>query len=123
MVRNPNYHRDWQRKKAEDNPEWYEKRKEHRTAQRRQKKHDAVVRFGSKCSKCGGEFHDCVFEFHHIEPTTKEYSPAQLFMLSDEKINAELEKCILVCSNCHKLIHHEDNYKAHDKRKKYGSNN
>ena len=53
---------------------------------------------------------------------TKEYSPAQLFMLSDEKINAELEKCILVCSNCHKLIHHEDNYKAHDKRKKYGSN-
>ncbi len=116
------YHRDWQRNKAKENPEWYEQRKQHRTSKRREKKAEAVLKFNSCCSRCSGSFPDYVFEFHHTEPEHKEYSPSQLFMLCDEKINQELAKCVMVCSNCHKIIHHEDNYKAHDKRKKYGNN-
>ena len=114
-----NYHRDWQRNKAKNDPEWYENRKKNRTTLRRSKKAEFVQKFNSTCSKCKLTFPDYVFEFHHLDPETKEKTPSQLFMLSDEKIEAELQKCIMVCSNCHKIIHHEDNYKAHEKRKKY----
>jgi hypothetical protein len=116
----PNYHRDWQRNKAMLDPDWYEQRKASRTDLRRTKKSFWVSKFGGKCNKCNGEFPDYVFEFHHLNPDEKEKTPAQLFMLSDDNIEKELSKCILVCSNCHKIIHHEDGYKAHEKRKKYG---
>lgn len=116
----PNYHRDWQRNKAASDPEWYEQRKLNRTNLRRDKKSFWVSKFGGKCNRCGGVFPDYVFEFHHLNSDEKEKTPSQLLMLSDEKIEKELSKCILVCSNCHKIIHHEDGYKSHDKRKKYG---
>jgi predicted HNH restriction endonuclease len=114
-----NYHRDWQRKRAQEDPEWYEQRKLSRSALRRSKKAGWVRQFGSSCARCNQTYPDYVFEFHHIEPNTKDFSPSQLFMLSDWRIAEEMTKCIMVCSNCHKVIHHEDNYKAHEKRKKY----
>lgn len=114
-----NYHRDWQRNKAKEDPEWYEARKKKRTETRREKKTEWVKKFGSVCNRCKQSFPDYIFEFHHTDPETKETTPSQLFMFSDTKIAEELSKCIMVCSNCHKTIHHEDNYKAHYLRKKY----
>lgn len=111
-----NYHRDWQRSRAADDPEWYERRKESRSDARRQKKSKAVASRGGVCAKCLGSFPDYVFEFHHVVPEEKEHTPSKLFMLSDSKIEQELAKCVMVCSNCHKIIHHEDNYSAHSKR-------
>lgn len=111
-----NYHRDWQRNKAKENPSWYQERKENRTQKRRDKKKQWVNVFGSKCSKCGGEFPDCVFDFHHTHHEEKEIKPSLLFMLSDERIKEELSKCVMLCANCHRIVHSEDNYIAHTKR-------
>lgn len=116
MTLPPNYHRDWQRAKAKNDPEWYEQRKLKRTKLRREKKSFWVKQFGGVCGKCNLEWPDYVFEFHHTDPNKKEYTPSKLFMLSDDNIEKELQKCIMVCSNCHKIIHHEDGYKAHQKR-------
>lgn len=120
MVLPKNYHRDWQRNKAKKDPEWYNQRKAQRTEQRRKKKSEWVKKFGGVCSKCNLEWPDYVFEFHHLDANLKEKNPSQIFMLSDDNIEKELSKCIMVCSNCHRIIHNEDGYSAHEKRKKYG---
>lgn len=77
---------------------------------RRQNKLKAIEYKGGKCSVCGNEFHPSVYDFHHVDPTTKEIAPTRLFAYGNfEQIKYELDKCILVCSNCHRVIHHEEN--------------
>lgn len=63
--------------------------------------------YGGKCVRCG--YDKCIdaLEFHHIDPTQKEFSLGQRRGLNIEALRAELEKCILVCSNCHVEIHYE----------------
>ena len=45
-------------------------------------------------------------EFHHIDPTKKEFSISQIRLCKmNEKIKKELDKCDLLCANCHREIH------------------
>jgi hypothetical protein len=74
-------------------------------SQRRKKKH-AVEIFGGKCCKCG--YDKCLeaLEFHHLDKSEKEEKPSQIILRwSFDRAKKELEKCILVCSNCHREIH------------------
>jgi len=67
----------------------------------------ALVEYkGGKCDKCG--YDRCVdaLEFHHVDPTKKDFTISGKSW-SFEKLKGEVEKCILVCSNCHKEIHFE----------------
>lgn len=58
------------------------------------------------CSICD-EKSICCLDFHHLDKSTKEYSVSFLqgagYSLST--IKTEIDKCILVCSNCHRKIH------------------
>lgn len=75
----------------------------------KKKKMLAVEAFGGKCCIC--EYNKCVdaLEFHHLDKSEKEESPAYIIMRwSFEKAKKELDKCILVCSNCHREIHHNE---------------
>ena len=108
---------NYQRNKLDSS--WLESRVEYCTSRRRYKKAQAVQRFGSLCSHCGGEYPDPVFEFHHMDHTTKEITPAKLFALSDDKINLELDKCIMLCANCHRIHHLRMEYIEHKKRDLY----
>ena len=68
----------------------------------------AVEYKGGKCCKC--DYNKCIdaLEFHHKDPTQKDFGIATKgFTRSWEKVKKELDKCILVCSNCHKEIHYE----------------
>ena len=76
----------------------------------RERKIMAVEYKGGKCARCGGVFEPCVYDFHHVDPSTKEYKPSQLFSGKWEKLTVELDKCIMVCANCHRLIHNEEGY-------------
>ena len=61
-----------------------------------------------KCAKCG-ENHISCLDFHHIDPIKKEFEIAKAInQLSIEKneILKEIEKCIVLCSNCHKKFHY-----------------
>ena len=60
---------------------------------------------GGKCQICG--YDRCLrsLDFHHINPSEKEFSISSMSRRSIVKIKNELDKCILVCSNCHGEIH------------------
>jgi hypothetical protein len=77
-------------------------------------KMDALKYKGGCCVDCGLEStidNRVVFDFHHKDPSKKEVSlsSSSMISLTWEQICQELDKCELLCSNCHKLRH--DHYK------------
>jgi len=51
-----------------------------------------------------------VYDLHHLEPDTKEGAVSRLIRTSSwERIKNEIKKCIILCSNCHR-IRHSDKY-------------
>ena len=63
---------------------------------------------GGKCVKCGYSKYLGALQFHHLNPQEKDFSLSRVRSLNfNEKIKQELDKCILVCSNCHFEIHGE----------------
>ena len=65
---------------------------------------------GGKCEICG--YNKCLrsLDFHHIEEDKKDFqisSPNTKYRFEDMK--NELDKCILVCKNCHGEIHEAKN--------------
>ncbi len=62
----------------------------------------AKEQFGNICSLCGSSEQ---LEFHHINPLEKSFTIGSLWSLSDDKVQAELEKCQLLCGNCHRQRH------------------
>ena len=69
-------------------------------------KKDAVKYKGGKCQICGYDKCDGALEFHHIDPSQKDFGIASKgYTRSWEKVKEELDKCILVCANCHREIH------------------
>jgi len=77
---------------------------------KRLRKLKAIEYLGSKCSSCKHEFHPAVYEFHHTDPATKDRDPSKMLQLSWERLSTELDKCQLLCANCHRLVHHGDKY-------------
>lgn len=73
----------------------------------------AVKLLGGQCD-CG-ESHIAALDFHHLDPNQKEFSVAVLLRSNDwGKITAELDKCQLKCSNCHRKSHFNANlYEQH----------
>ncbi len=76
---------------------------------RKRKKQNLVEYKGGRCERCGLESHIYdVYDFHHIDPSTKEFGLASLGKnFSFEKCKKEVDKCMLVCKNCHAIIHYE----------------
>jgi NAD-dependent dihydropyrimidine dehydrogenase PreA subunit len=67
---------------------------------------DAAIQYlGGKCSRCLNSYPRIVYDFHHKNPETKDFILSEHWGDSREKIWAELDKCILLCANCHRLEH------------------
>jgi 5-methylcytosine-specific restriction endonuclease McrA len=67
-----------------------------------------VNSLGGKCCICGYDKSLSALEFHHINPLEKSIQ-LDLRHLSNNSLSVlenELKKCILLCSNCHREIHH-----------------
>ena len=61
---------------------------------------------GSKCEKCGYNKCSEALEFHHKNPEEKDFNLSDRNLILDwQEIKKELDKCILVCANCHREIH------------------
>lgn len=58
-----------------------------------------------ECSIC--KYSKCkqALEFHHLNPSEKEFKISEMGTFTEDKIIKELEKCMLVCANCHREIH------------------
>lgn len=63
------------------------------------------LEYGGKCSVCG--YSKCVdaLQFHHLDPTQKEFHLGESRGKKLETIKKELDKCVLLCSNCHVEAH------------------
>lgn len=76
------------------------------TNRRRKLKQLSIEYMGGCCSVCGYEKYQGALEFHHLDPNEKDFAISEKgYTKSFEKIKEELDKCILVCSNCHREIH------------------
>lgn len=65
----------------------------------------AVNNLGGKCSNCGyNEFKEAL-DIHHVYPEEKDKNFSHHNFWSLEKLKIELEKCILLCRNCHAIYH------------------
>lgn len=65
----------------------------------------AYEKYGSCCRLCGYDKCTRALEWHHIDPNQKEVEPKKVFSRSWERIQEELDKCVLLCANCHREVH------------------
>lgn len=73
---------------------------------RKQNKARAIQMKGGSCILCGYNTCKAALEFHHVDETTKDFGLSlDKLSRSWKRIEKELSKCVLVCSNCHKEIH------------------
>ncbi|MBP7805003.1 MAG: hypothetical protein KA052_02120 [Candidatus Pacebacteria bacterium] len=84
------------------------KKEKERTGLRRQKLREYVqgLKQNKSCIFCPENESVCL-EFHHRDKKAKDFSLANAHVLgwSIEKINCEVEKCVLLCANCHRKVH------------------
>jgi len=74
-------------------------------ANRHERKRAAIEYKSGKCRKCGYSRCIAALAFHHRDPAEKEYQIATMFAWSWERIVQELDKCDLLCANCHAELH------------------
>ena len=60
------------------------------------------------CARCGYNEHGCALDFHHVDPSTKEFSPGSRMHGSWPSIMNEIDKCAVLCKNCHAVTHEEE---------------
>jgi 5-methylcytosine-specific restriction endonuclease McrA len=72
---------------------------------RNNNKKRAIEYCGGACNHCGYNKSTTALDFHHINPETKSGEIGNLVKYSWDKLKAELDKCILLCSNCHREEH------------------
>jgi type I site-specific restriction-modification system R (restriction) subunit len=99
-------HKEYSAKYYEANKESSKKRISDRKKERR--KEWSAFKSTLKCAKCG-EDHPATFDFHHVErhPDNKKVSK----LLQSHNYGAarkEIKKCIVLCANCHRKVHYEE---------------
>lgn len=66
----------------------------------------AIAYKGGKCEHCGYCKCDKALEFHHRDPSEKDFGISYKGETrSFDRIKVELDKCILLCANCHREEH------------------
>lgn len=63
---------------------------------------------GGKCEDCGdGSLCADIYDFHHLNPDEKDFNLSKSLTdgITWDDIIKELKKCVLLCSNCHRIRH------------------
>ncbi len=68
-------------------------------------KSQAVVYKGGKCMVCEYNRSTAALDFHHLDPDKKDFTLSTRKGTFDAAFRAELDKCVLLCSNCHREVH------------------
>ena len=95
-------------KNSEYFKKWYDSNKEvqyQRIKDRKEKIKQEVRDFkeSKPCADCGVSYHHFIMDFDHRDGDEKEYSISSIINSgSRNKIWNEIEKCDLVCANCHR---------------------
>ncbi len=93
--------------------DWYARNPEHAKGEVKRRKLEmrawfAEYRSSLSCIICN-ENHPGVLDFHHRDPSTKEASLANVVSSGwgKKRIIEEVEKCDVLCSNCHRKLHYD----------------
>ena len=95
--------KEYNKKHYEDNKQYYiDKAKAYR-----EKCREELNKYKSKlvCQSCG-ESRWWLLDFHHLDPSKKEGEISRLFD-APNKLKEELDKCIVLCANCHRDLHYK----------------
>ena len=96
------------RKKQE---ETYESRNKTQRDKRKENWLRVLEMFDNKCGHCGLESeYTSVYDLHHVDPTQKEISVGKIMHYNWDKIEPEVKKCILLCANCHRILHETETH-------------
>lgn len=68
-------------------------------------KKQAIEYLGGKCQDCGLVDNPCVYDFHHLDPSKKALAFGTRGGKSFKTLKTELDKCVLLCANCHRKRH------------------
>ena len=61
---------------------------------------------GGKCAVCGYDKCQRALSFHHVNPKEKDFDLSSRGLTrSWERIKKEIDKCVLLCANCHMELH------------------
>jgi predicted HNH restriction endonuclease len=76
-------------------------------AKRRKKLREKSLDYkGAKCELCGYDACADALEFHHLDSKTKDFGiSTKGYTRSWVKVKNELDKCVLLCANCHREVH------------------
>lgn len=72
-------------------------------------KHKLIQYKRRKCERCGYNKCEGALQFHHINPEEKEFTVSQVNLNENytiEKLYKEVDKCLLLCANCHAEEHY-----------------
>ena len=75
-----------------------------------QRKLFLIEKMGGKCQECGYNKNLAAFDFHHRDRNEKKFS-LDMKTLSNKKLEEillEASKCDIICSNCHRELHHPE---------------
>ena len=84
---------------------------EYQKQKQRAIKHKLVEYKGGKCQKCGYDKCEGALQFHHRDPEEKDFTLSHINLsknFSMEALLKEVDKCDLLCANCHAEIHYQD---------------
>jgi hypothetical protein len=81
------------------------------------KKQQAIKYKGGKCKRCGYNKYSSALEFHHRNPklkgkTSRDNNGSIRINTTWSKLKKELDKCDLLCANCHREVHAKRNKKC-----------
>ena len=57
------------------------------------------------CIKCD-EREPVALDYHHIHPENKDMPVSRMVCFSHKRLKDEIRKCVVICSNCHRKLHH-----------------
>jgi hypothetical protein len=72
----------------------------------KQRREWAINYKGGKCLDCNQVYPPYVYDFHHLDPASKDIDWSKMRIVKLETMIAELDKCVLLCSNCHRHRHY-----------------
>lgn len=100
-------HRAYYRRKKEADPQYFMRYQARTRAAKRKEFTERKVAAG--CEDCG-ESHPACLEYHHLDPSQKEREVMKLVdsNASRTRIEAEVSKCVVLCSNCHRKRHYNE---------------
>ncbi len=96
---------------------WFQRNKERIVAEQKEK-YNKLKKFADdykklhKCKNCGFD-HPAALEFHHRNREEKEFEISMMirYHKNIELIKKEIEKCDVLCVNCHRILHWNESRK------------